>query len=206
MSTGPATGLNSLDISGVLKVRESYFRSLEPLPDFKFNKGIDKSWFNTFHPINGLPSPEAYMRTIIGWANTMADESGPTGISWTPPSVGSPYPGGTNYVPSGRFTNGAQARAFLVRPVGVVVEGLGTAGDAVYPFSAGSYTSAAGWTFLQEGGLWALRDASLNLIGKAAQAADTPPEVAIWSELMGGVGVGVFMNGMGWTITGDTAV
>jgi len=135
----------------------------------------------------------------------MARESGPTGVVWDPPANGSPYPGDITYEPSKRFPNGAAARAFLVAPIGVVVEGLGTAGDAVYAETFGSYVSQAGWTFSQEGGLWTLRDDTLTLIGRAGAEADTPPEVATWSDALGAEGVGVFMSGMGWTITGDTA-
>jgi surface protein len=154
---------------------------------------------------NRIPSmsQENYSRTLTGWANKVADVfSGPFAVA---PQFTSLVYNTTAYQPASRFSNAADARAYLVAARALSVSGASDAnGNGSYPLNVatGAYINSLGWYFLKSGSTWTLYDAT-----NAAQATGTgnfPWEVDVWTGVLS-AGT-VLSSGAGWTITGDAAV
>lgn len=147
-------------------------------------------------------SQENYSRTLTGWANKIADvNSGPFAVSTV---FANCVYNTTPYQPASRFTNAADARAYLVAARALSVSGASDANaDGSYPLNSatGAYINSAGWYFLKSGSTWTLYDAT-----NATQATGTgnfPWEVDVWTGVLSAATV--LSSGAGWTITGDAA-
>lgn len=141
-----------------------------------------------------------YSRLLTGWANRIAQSSGPFLVSST--FDGRAF-NTTVYQPASRFTNAADARLFLVAPRSVSVSGASTAnadGTYILVAATGLYAKANGWYFLQLSATWTLHDAVDA--PQASGDADLPWKVANWSGVLS---TATLRNaGAARTITGDS--
>jgi surface protein len=151
---------------------------------------------------SGGMSQENYSRTLTGWANKIADvNSGPFVVST---AFDNRVYNTTTYQPVSRFTNAADARAYLVAARALSVSGSSDAdgnGEYLFNSATGAYANSNDWYFLKLGSTWTLYDET-----NAAQATgdgDFPWEVAVWTGVLSAATV--LSSGAGWTITGDTA-
>jgi surface protein len=145
---------------------------------------------------------ENYSRTLTGWANKIADvNSGPFSVSFT---VSGRVYNTTAYQPGDRFTNAADARAYLVAARSLSVASASTAdadGDYTLDLATGTYDKANGWYFLQSGGSWSLYDDTDT--EQATGSGNFPWEVATWTGVL--ASATVLSSGAAWSITGDSA-
>ena len=147
-------------------------------------------------------SEENYSRLLTGWANRVAQNSGPFVVNTT--FDGRTF-NPTNYRPASRFSNAVDGRAYLVATRGLSVAAASDPdADGSYLFNAstGSYVKIDGWFFLKSGPTWTLFDAmsTEQAIGEANQ----PWEVLAWTGILSGATL--LSAGAAWTITGDNAV
>tara|TARA_R110002110_G_scaffold412641_1_gene638813 strand:- start:36242 stop:39115 length:2874 start_codon:yes stop_codon:yes gene_type:complete len=145
-------------------------------------------------------SQENYSRTLTGWSNKAADNSGP--LSANPTFFGSEY-NTTAYRPGARFASAPPARAFLTSPRSLSVTGAtAPEADGLYPFdaAAGVYLNADGWYFLKTGTDWILYDPDDTQ--QATGTGTGPWDAPTWTGAL--AAATVLINGAAWTIAGDT--
>ena len=155
-------------------------------------------------------SAENYSRTLIGWANEVAESDGPYS---TPFSILSVFGSvinynANNYEPGSRFTNAVAARAFLVGARVVSVTGASdTNANTTYTYNATTqtYDAANGWKFAILASAWGLYDASavLQATGTGGNIGTGPHTVTSWTGVLSAATV--LRTGASWTITGDAA-
>lgn len=144
-------------------------------------------------------SRENYARLLVGWANRVADASGPFNLA--PRFDGKVYDD-TLYRPAARLRSATEARAFLVSPRSLAVAGAAEPGiDGLYLFesSTGLYVAPTGWYFLKTASSWSLYDPDDQM--RATGIGDHPWTVTTWSDLL--AAATLRLDGAAWTITGD---
>ena len=156
----------------------------------------------------GLPgtNQENYSRTLIGWANNLAENDGPYSVTLT--LTATRLYNANNYVTGERFTNAAAARAFLVGGRVVSVTGASDANaNTTYTYNGTTqtYVAANGWFFAVLGSSWALYDATavLQATGSGGNIGTGPHTATSWTGVL--AAATVLRTGAGWTITGDAA-
>lgn len=158
---------------------------------------------STFH----IPSmdEENYSRTLIGWANSLANNDGPYNV---PLSIDARVYNANTYAPGERFTNAVDARAFLVGGRVVEVSGASDANaNTTYSYNGTTqtYDAANGWFFAILGSSWALYDdtEALQATGSGGVIGTGPHVTTSWDGVL--IDATVLRTGAGWTITGDAA-
>jgi hypothetical protein len=113
-----------------------------------------------------------------------------------------------NYLPTSRFTNATDARAFLVGARVIEVSGASDANaNTTYTFNAGTqtYDASNDWYFAVLGTSWALYDDSdvLQATGTGTAVGTGPHTATAWDGVLSAATV--LRTGAVWTITGDAA-
>jgi surface protein len=160
--------------------------------------GVDMTGFMAL--VSTPWSQENYSRTLTGWANKAADNSGP--LSANPTFFGSVY-NTTAYRPGARFASAPPARAFLTSPRSLsVADATAPEADGPYPFdaAAGVYLNADGWYFLKTGPDWTLYDPADS--PQASGTGTHPWSVTNWTGLLSAATL--LIAGVAWTLIGDT--
>jgi surface protein len=174
----------------------------QPIGDWNLRPaGVTMTTFN-------IPAmnEENYSRTIAGWANNLATNDGPYNVALG--LTATRLYNANNYLPTSRFTNATDARAFLVGARVIEVTGASDANaNTTYTFNAGTqtYDAANDWYFAILGTSWALYDDSdvLQATGTGTAVGTGPHTATAWDGVLSAATV--LRTGAVWTITGDAA-
>jgi len=157
---------------------------------------------NLFYSRGGNYYGQPYSETLIGFANTVYDQNGPFTVQLTS-SLYPPKYDNVVYDAGGRYPSAIEARAFLTNPDQMTVASAGNAladGDYIYSALVQLYVNANDWYFVQEGGVWYLKD-NTDTVQATQQDVDTiesPYQVTTWDGTLSAATVD--RTGAGWTI------